>query len=122
MLLCKSFSIARPSTGADTIISPDSTRLVYVSQGKLFTRRMDRSAAVEVADAEGATSVRLAGWAVGCFTFQPEMAPKRALTTFDCAAISAVISAYCGAVAYVRATALISASRFLSCWYCRHAC
>jgi serine/threonine-protein kinase len=29
-------------SGADTILSPDGTRLVYVSQGKLFTRRMDQ--------------------------------------------------------------------------------
>jgi serine/threonine-protein kinase len=40
--------------GADTIISPDGTRLVYVSQGKLFTRRMDQPKAVELAGTEGA--------------------------------------------------------------------
>jgi Tol biopolymer transport system component len=41
-------------TGADTILSPDGTRLVYVSQGKLFTRRMDQPKAVELAGTEGA--------------------------------------------------------------------
>jgi serine/threonine-protein kinase len=30
------------ANGTDTILSPDGTRLVYVSQGKLFTRRMDQ--------------------------------------------------------------------------------
>jgi serine/threonine-protein kinase len=40
--------------GADTILSPDGTRLVYVSQGKLFTRKMDQPKAVELAGTEGA--------------------------------------------------------------------
>ena len=40
--------------GTDTIISPDGTRLVYVSQGKLFTRRMDQPKAIELAGTEGA--------------------------------------------------------------------
>jgi serine/threonine-protein kinase len=40
--------------GTDTIISPDGTRLVYVSQGKLFTRKMDQPKAVELAGKEGA--------------------------------------------------------------------
>ncbi|MGD1097792.1 MAG: protein kinase, partial [Bryobacteraceae bacterium] len=40
--------------GADTIISPDGMRLVYVSQGELFTRRMDQPKAVELAGTEGA--------------------------------------------------------------------
>jgi Tol biopolymer transport system component/tRNA A-37 threonylcarbamoyl transferase component Bud32 len=40
--------------GADTIISPDGTRLVYVSEGKLFTRRMDQPKAIELAGTEGA--------------------------------------------------------------------
>jgi serine/threonine-protein kinase len=40
--------------GANTIISPDGTRLVYVSQGKLFTRKMDQPKAVEMAGTEGA--------------------------------------------------------------------
>jgi Tol biopolymer transport system component len=35
--------------GADTILSPDGTRLVYVSQGRLFTRRLDQPNAVELA-------------------------------------------------------------------------
>jgi tRNA A-37 threonylcarbamoyl transferase component Bud32 len=42
------------SGGADTIISPDGTRLAYVSQGKVFTRRMDQPRAVELAGTEGA--------------------------------------------------------------------
>jgi serine/threonine protein kinase len=40
--------------GADTIISPDGTRLVYVSQNRLFTRRLDRPMATELAGTEGA--------------------------------------------------------------------
>jgi Tol biopolymer transport system component len=40
--------------GADTILSPDGTRMVYVSQGKLFTRRMDQPKAVELAGTDGA--------------------------------------------------------------------
>ena len=40
--------------GADTIISPDGTRLVYVSQGRLFTRRLDQPDATELAGTEGA--------------------------------------------------------------------
>jgi serine/threonine-protein kinase len=43
-----------PTAGTDTILSPDGTRLVYVSQGKLFTRRMDQPKAVELAGTEGA--------------------------------------------------------------------
>ncbi|HEV2200558.1 MAG TPA: protein kinase [Bryobacteraceae bacterium] len=42
--------------GADVILSPDGTRLVYVSQGKLFTRRMDQLKATELAGTEGANS------------------------------------------------------------------
>jgi len=42
------------AAGTDTIISPDGTRLVYVSQGKLFTRRLDQPKAVELAGTEGA--------------------------------------------------------------------
>jgi Tol biopolymer transport system component/tRNA A-37 threonylcarbamoyl transferase component Bud32 len=44
------------SAGADTVISPDGTRLVYVSHGKLFTRRLDQPKAVELADTEGASA------------------------------------------------------------------
>jgi serine/threonine-protein kinase len=40
--------------GTDTIISPDGTRLVYVSQGKLFTRRMDQPKPTELPGTEGA--------------------------------------------------------------------
>ena len=40
--------------GANTIISPDGTRLVYVSQGKLFTRKLDQPKAIELAGTEGA--------------------------------------------------------------------
>lgn len=40
--------------GADTILSPDGTRLAYVSQGKLFTRRMDQPRATELAGTERA--------------------------------------------------------------------
>jgi Tol biopolymer transport system component/class 3 adenylate cyclase/tRNA A-37 threonylcarbamoyl transferase component Bud32 len=41
--------------GADTIISPDGTRLVFVSQEKLFTRRMDQPTAIELRGTEGAS-------------------------------------------------------------------
>ena len=40
--------------GADTILSPDGTRLVYVSQGRLFTRRLDQPNATELAGTQGA--------------------------------------------------------------------
>ena len=40
--------------GADTILSPDGTRMVYVSQGKLFTRKLDQPKATELAGTEGA--------------------------------------------------------------------
>lgn len=40
--------------GTDTIISPDGTRLVYVSKGKLFTRRMDQPKAIELNGTERA--------------------------------------------------------------------
>jgi hypothetical protein len=40
--------------GADIIISRDGTRLVYVSQGQLFTRRMDQPKAIELEGTEGA--------------------------------------------------------------------
>jgi Tol biopolymer transport system component len=40
--------------GADVIISPDGTRLVYVSQGRLFTRRLDQPNATELAGTQGA--------------------------------------------------------------------
>jgi len=40
--------------GADAILSPDGTRLVYVSKGKLFTRKLDQPKAVDLAGTEGA--------------------------------------------------------------------
>ncbi len=40
--------------GADTILSPDGTRLMYVSQGRLFTRRLDQPKATELAGTDGA--------------------------------------------------------------------
>jgi Tol biopolymer transport system component len=40
--------------GTDTILSPDGTRLVYISQGRLFTRRLDQPNATELAGTQGA--------------------------------------------------------------------
>jgi serine/threonine-protein kinase len=40
--------------GAGAIISPDGTRLVYVSQSRLFTRRLDQPAATALAGTDGA--------------------------------------------------------------------
>jgi Tol biopolymer transport system component len=40
--------------GADEIISPDGTRIVYVSQGRLFTRRLNQPNATELAGTQGA--------------------------------------------------------------------
>jgi serine/threonine-protein kinase len=40
--------------GADVILSPDGTRLVYVSQSKLSTRRLDQANATELPGTEGA--------------------------------------------------------------------
>jgi len=42
------------SQGTDVILSPDGTRLAYVSQNRLFTRRLDQPKAIELAGAEGA--------------------------------------------------------------------
>jgi serine/threonine-protein kinase len=39
--------------GTAAILSPDGTRLVYVSQGKLFTRRLDQPTSAELAGTEG---------------------------------------------------------------------
>jgi len=44
----------RSQTGADEIVSPDGTRMVYVSQGRLFTRRLDQAKATELAETQGA--------------------------------------------------------------------
>ncbi len=40
--------------GADTILSPDGSRLVYVSQGRLFTRRFDQPNPTELVGTQGA--------------------------------------------------------------------
>ena len=40
--------------GADVILSPDGTRMVYVSQEKLFARKLDQPKATELAGAERA--------------------------------------------------------------------
>jgi WD40-like Beta Propeller Repeat len=40
--------------GADEIISPDGTRMAYVSQGRLLTRRLDQPNATELAGTPGA--------------------------------------------------------------------
>ncbi len=40
--------------GADAILSPDGTRIVYVSQGRPFTRRLDQPNATELAGTDGA--------------------------------------------------------------------
>src|SRR6202011_5595350 len=42
--------------GADAILSPDGARLVYVSQNRLFTRRLDQPKAIELAGTEGAAA------------------------------------------------------------------
>jgi serine/threonine protein kinase/Tol biopolymer transport system component len=42
--------------GTDTILSPDGTRVVYVSQGRLFTRRLDQPTTTELAGTQGAFS------------------------------------------------------------------
>jgi eukaryotic-like serine/threonine-protein kinase len=40
--------------GPDAVISPDGTRLVYVSEGKLVTRKLDQPKAAELAGTQGA--------------------------------------------------------------------
>jgi serine/threonine-protein kinase len=40
--------------GTDEIISPDGTRIVYVSQNRLFTRRLDQPTGTELAGTQGA--------------------------------------------------------------------
>jgi Tol biopolymer transport system component len=42
--------------GTDTILSPDGTRMVYVSQGRLFTRRLDQHNATELLGKQGANA------------------------------------------------------------------
>jgi serine/threonine-protein kinase len=43
-----------PLSGASAILSPDGTRLVYVSHSKLFTRRLDQANPSELPGTEGA--------------------------------------------------------------------
>jgi Tol biopolymer transport system component len=47
-------SLGGSLAGADAILSPDGTRLVYVSQNRLFTRRLDQPTATEMAGTQGA--------------------------------------------------------------------
>ena len=42
--------------GSDVIISPDGTRVAYLSRGHIFTRRLDQANATELAVTQGATS------------------------------------------------------------------
>jgi Tol biopolymer transport system component/tRNA A-37 threonylcarbamoyl transferase component Bud32 len=42
--------------GSDVIISPDGTRIAYLSRGHLFTRKLDQPVVVELAITQGATS------------------------------------------------------------------
>ena len=42
--------------GANAILSPDGARLVYVSRGKLFIRKLDQSKSTELLGTEGAAS------------------------------------------------------------------
>ena len=46
-------SFASPA-GTDAILSPDGIRLVYVSQGRLFTRRLDQPNTTELTGTQGA--------------------------------------------------------------------
>jgi len=56
--------------GADVILSPDGTRLVYVSQSRLFTRRLDQPNAAELPGTKGALAPFFSpdGHWVGFFT------------------------------------------------------
>jgi Tol biopolymer transport system component/predicted Ser/Thr protein kinase len=42
--------------GSDVIISPDGTRIAYLSRSRIFTRRLDQASATELAITQGATS------------------------------------------------------------------
>jgi eukaryotic-like serine/threonine-protein kinase len=44
------------TSGVSAILSPDGTRLVYVSKGRLFTRKLDQTKATELAGTDGATA------------------------------------------------------------------
>ena len=46
--------LPRPDRGANAVLSPDGTRLVYASQSKLFTRRLDQPNDIELPGTEGA--------------------------------------------------------------------
>ncbi len=46
----------RSRQGTDVLLSPDGTRLVYGSQGRLFTRRLDQPKSVELPGTEGAAT------------------------------------------------------------------
>jgi serine/threonine protein kinase/WD40 repeat protein len=43
--------------GDDAILSPDGTRMVYVSQGRLFTRRLDQASTTDLVETEGAFGI-----------------------------------------------------------------
>jgi serine/threonine-protein kinase len=43
-------------SGVDVIISPDGARLVFVSKGRLFTRRLNQPKATELVGTEGAST------------------------------------------------------------------
>src|SRR5262249_56885046 len=45
-----------PAGGGDAILSRDGTRLVYLSQSRLFTRRLEQAKAAEMTGTEGAHS------------------------------------------------------------------
>jgi len=49
-------SLGPGSVGTEVILSPDGTRLMYVSKGKLFTRKLDQSKATELAGTDGASA------------------------------------------------------------------
>jgi len=42
--------------GSDVIISPDGSRIAYLSRGRIFTRRLDEASAIGLAITQGATS------------------------------------------------------------------
>ena len=42
--------------GSDVIISPDGTRIAYLSRGRLFTRRLDQESTTDLTIGQGATS------------------------------------------------------------------
>jgi len=52
--LGRSVSLGGSNPGVDTIVSPDGTRLVFVSERRLFTRRLDQTKITELAGTEGA--------------------------------------------------------------------